>query len=163
MKNIIFLDRDGVINIERGEYTYKINDFVFVDSIFENLKLLQNNGFQFIVITNQGGISKGFYNKKDVFLVHQYMIQKFNRQGINILDIYFCPHHDRVEKCLCRKPLPLMIEKAVAKHRVNKTKSFFIGDSERDRIAAEKAGVKGFLIEKNTNILPVVRKILAHD
>ncbi len=163
MKNIIFLDRDGVINIERGEYTYKINDFVFVDSIFENLKLLQNNGFQFIVITNQGGISKGFYNKKDVFLVHQYMIQEFNQQGINILDIYFCPHHDRVEKCLCRKPLPLMIEKAVAKHRVNKTKSFFIGDSERDRIAAEKAGVKGFLIEKNTNILPVVRKILAHD
>jgi D-glycero-D-manno-heptose 1,7-bisphosphate phosphatase len=163
MNNIIFLDRDGVINIERGEYTYKIEDFIFVDTIFNNLKRLQKQGFQFIIITNQGGISRGVYNKKDVFTVHQYMVEEFKRQGVNILDIYFCPHHDTVEKCLCRKPLPLMIEKAIAKHKVNKNRSFLIGDNKRDITAAQKAGITGFLIEKNTDITPVIQQILTDE
>ena len=106
-------------------------------------KILQDNGYEFIVITNQGGISKGIYNHSDVISVHDYMQGEFYKQKINLLDIYYCPHHAIVEKCICRKPDSLMLEKAIARYDIDKSKSYFFGDSRRDVLAAEKANIKG--------------------
>lgn len=149
MKKVVFLDRDGVINFEPGDYTYKISDFKFIDGLFESLRDLKNKGYEFIVITNQGGISKGIYNHNDVNSVHHYMQEQLSEAGIQLLDVYYCPHHAINEKCICRKPDSLMLEKAMAKYNIDKSQSYFVGDSRRDVLAAEKAGVKGVKIETN--------------
>lgn len=152
MRKVIFLDRDGVINFEPDDYTYEISKFNILDGLFDALKVLKDNGFEFIVITNQGGISKGIYNHNDVNSVHAYMQKQFDEAGIDLLDIYYCPHHAINEKCICRKPDSLMLEKAIAKYNIDKMSSYFVGDSRRDMLAADKAGVTGVLIVKNDSL-----------
>ncbi len=152
MNKVVFLDRDGVINFEPGDYTFKVDDFKINDGLFESLKILKEKGYQFIVITNQGGISKKIYNHNDVNSVHLYMQACFKQAEIDLLAIYYCPHHAVIEKCICRKPDSLMLEKAIARYNVDKAKSYFIGDSRRDVLAAEKAGVTGIQIEVNDTL-----------
>ncbi|MCB0381036.1 MAG: HAD family hydrolase, partial [Flavobacteriales bacterium] len=141
LRKIIFLDRDGVINVERGDYTYKIEDFKFVDGLFSALEKLKQRGFEFVVITNQGGISKKIYNHNDLFLVHSHMREQFTKHNIPLLAVFYCPHHNEIEKCICRKPDSLMLEKAIAKYQIDVSNSYFIGDSERDILAAQKVNV----------------------
>ncbi|MGB0882863.1 MAG: D-glycero-alpha-D-manno-heptose-1,7-bisphosphate 7-phosphatase [Vicingaceae bacterium] len=159
MRKIVFLDRDGVINFEPGDYTYKVEQFKIVEGLFEGLEVLKNEGFQFIVITNQGGISKGIYNHNDVSAVHEYMFGQFRANNIELLDVYYCPHHTVNEKCICRKPDSLMLEKAIARYNVNKALSSFVGDSKRDVLAAEKAGIKGVLIRPNDKLANYINQI----
>jgi len=159
MNKVIFLDRDGVINFEPGDYTFTVEGFMINDGLFEALKNLDKRGFQFIVITNQGGISKKLYNHNDVESVHSYMNQCFKEEGIELLDIYYCPHHAINEKCICRKPDSLMLEKAISRYNVDKSKSYFIGDSRRDVLAAEKAGVTGIQIKVNDSLTNYLNQI----
>ncbi len=156
---VVFLDRDGVINFDPGDYTYEVERFKIVDGLFDGLKLLKEKGFQFIVITNQGGISKGIYNHNAVSNVHGFMIEQFRKNDINLLDIYYCPHHSVNEKCICRKPDSLMLEKAIARYNIDKKQSCFVGDSERDVIAAKKAEIKGVLVRSNDNITTYLNQI----
>ncbi len=150
MQKAIFLDRDGVINDPKDNYyVWKKEDFYFNEHIVKPLKKYQENGYIIIVISNQGGISKGEYKKEDTNKLHNYMCDIFEKHRLKITEIYYCPHHDSIEKCLCRKPDSLMLEKAIARFNIDAEKSIFIGDSERDIEAAEKVGVKGILIKKN--------------
>ncbi len=159
-RKIIFLDRDGVLNIERGEYTFKEEDVQLVPDLLEALSLFSKNGFEFIIISNQGGISKGIYSKTDVINVENILLKHFVERGIKVLDSFYCSHHNDIENCLCRKPKPLMLEKATAKHNVNKEKSYFIGDSERDKIAGESIGIKSFQVGVNSSILELCKKLI---
>lgn len=160
MRKIIFLDRDGVINVERGEYTYNVNDFVFVDGLFSALKKLQQHGFEFIVITNQGGISKGIYAHQDVLQLNHLIQEEFKKHQLQLLAFFYCPHHSDVEKCICRKPNSLLLEKAIAKYNVDCNNSFFIGDSDRDIEAANKVGVKGIKVNKNSDLNVYINQIV---
>lgn len=160
MRKVIFLDRDGVINIERGDYTYKIADFKFVDGLFIALEKLKQQGFEFIVITNQGGISKGIYSHQDVLTINDLMRKEFFKQEVPLLDIFYCPHHNDIENCICRKPNSLLLEKAIAKYEVDIKKSFFIGDSNRDIEAAKKVGVNGIKMNKNDNLNVYLNQII---
>ena len=157
MYKAVFLDRDGVINHEIGDYVYKIEDFKFNTGLFTALRLLKEYDYKLIVVTNQGGIAKGRYTHNEVNDLHNFMLEKFLEEGIKIDDVFFCPHHHTIAPCLCRKPNSLMIEKAIAKYHLDTSRSFLIGDNENDILAGEKAGVKGVLIESNTNILPRVK------
>lgn len=157
MKKAVFLDRDGVINREIGDYVYRIEDFQFNPGLFAALRLLQEYDYLFIVVTNQGGIAKGKYNFEDVDKVHEHMLNRLKEEGITITEVYYCPHHDTIAPCLCRKPNSMMIEKAIAKYNIDASQSFLIGDNERDIEAGKKAGVQGILIEANTNIIPRVK------
>ena len=157
MNKAVFLDRDGVINQEIGDYVYKIEDFKFNTGLFTALRLLKEYDYKLIVVTNQGGIAKGRYTHNEVNDLHNFMLEKFLEEGIKIDDVFFCPHHHTIAPCLCRKPNSLMIEKAIAKYHLDTSRSFLIGDNENDILAGEKAGVKGVLIESNTNILPRVK------
>ena len=159
MNRVVFLDRDGVINFEPGVYTYEVEKFKIIDGLFESLKILQEKGYNFIVITNQGGISKQIYNHSDVKSVHLYMKACFEEAGIDLLDVYYCPHHAVNEKCICRKPDSLMLEKAMARYNVDKKNSYFIGDSRRDALAAEKAGVIGIQIKVNDSLKNYINQI----
>ena len=161
MQKAVFLDRDGVINNGDLYYTYKTEDFKFNPDVFEALSLLVKHDYLLIVITNQGGIAKGIYTHKNVQSLHNYMIDELQKQQIRITEVYYCPHHDSIEKCICRKPDSGNIEKAIARFRIDVSKSYMIGDSERDILAGKKAGLKTFKIEKNESILAICKEIIA--
>ena len=155
----VFLDRDGVINVERG-YTHRLEDFVILPDLIEILQLLQQKGYLLIVISNQSGIAKGLYKQSEVEILHKFMVDEFTKNGIKLSEIYYCVHHPDVSKCICRKPDSLFVEKALARFNIDAKKSYFIGDKERDTEAAEKAGVKGILIESNISLKTILSQIV---
>jgi len=156
----LFLDRDGVINRERGEYTYKVEDFEILPSILESLKLAQEKGYKLIVITNQGGIAKGIYTHEDVTKAHGFLESELDKNGVHLTDIFYSPHHQDYSKSLDRKPDSLMFEKAIAIYNIDSSHSIMIGDSERDIIASEKVGVKGIKIEPNSSIFTIIESLI---
>lgn len=161
MNKAAFLDRDGVIlNNTQHYYIWKSSQINWVNRVFENLKSLQNCGYQLFIVSNQGGISRGLYTKDDVIKLHNELLAAFRKNDIEISDILFCPHHNEHEKCLCRKPKGLMIEKLIARYKLVKQQSVMIGDSESDMMAAEEAGISGIRIEPNKNMLPFIKGIL---
>lgn len=150
---VLFLDRDGVINHDPGDYTKSLEEFNILNGAIESMKTWVMEGFEIIIITNQGGLDKGLYPKENVEAMHQYLQGECILAGFSILDFYYCPHHpDYSGKCLCRKPESLMIEKAIHKYNVDITKSIMFGDKSRDIEAAEKAGVKGVKIDINSGV-----------
>jgi len=146
----IFFDRDGVLNREIGDYVCRIDDFEVLPDSAACIKLARDHGFLAIVITNQGGIDKGLYSAADLHSFHMKLQDACIAFGTEIDDFYHCPHHPIKGHCLCRKPDSLMIEKAAAKYKIDKSASLMIGDTFRDIEAAEKAGVRGLLIQPNS-------------
>lgn len=141
MKNkCVFLDRDGVLNEDRPDYVYRIEDMIIPNGVVEALIELKAAGFLLIVITNQAGIAKGLYSRQDVRNFHQH----FQDLCHGLLDdLYFSPHHPDVNsRSLTRKPDSLMLEKAMAKHNIDPQYSWMIGDKIGDVQAGQKAGVR---------------------
>jgi len=149
MNKAVFLDRDGVINKEIGDYITHKDHFEILPFVTKHLATLHKKGYKVIVITNQGGIAKGRYTPEELHEMHDSLMNEVLQAGGMIDEIYFCPHHPDYGNCLCRKPASLMVEKALAKYRINPAFSVFIGDKQRDIEAAAGAGVRGVLIEEN--------------
>jgi D-glycero-D-manno-heptose 1,7-bisphosphate phosphatase len=143
----IFLDRDGVINKEVG-YLHKIKDFEFIDGVFEACLYFQSLGYQLIIVTNQSGIDRGYYNEDDFHIINNWMLEKFSNQGINILDVFFCPHGPE-STCVCRKPKPGMFIQANDRYGIDMSNSWMIGDKEADVQAANAAGIQNTILVKS--------------
>jgi len=142
MEKALFLDRDGVINVEK-EYLYKIDDFEFIEGIFELCRCFASKGFLIIVVTNQSGIARDFYTEEDFSKLTQWMVEQFSRQGVSIAKVYHCPHHPKITgECSCRKPYPGMLFDAQKEFGLDMEHSVLVGDKERDIEAALNAGVK---------------------
>jgi len=135
----IFLDRDGVLNEERGDYVWLLEDFKIVSGIIDVLRELKSKGYLLIVVTNQAGIAKGRYGHEQVKQCHDY----FQEQCGNLIDqFYYAPGHPDYSESLMRKPDSLMWEKAMAKFDIDPLQSWMIGDKERDLIPAKKFNLK---------------------
>lgn len=161
MNKAVFLDRDGVLNKELGDYVCRLEDFKVLGHNFKALKELQNRGYLLIVITNQGGLAKGWYTVDILNKMHEQLKKEYAEQGVLISEVYYCNHHPEYNgKCLCRKPGSLMLEKAVARFEIDASQSYFIGDRERDVLAGEAAGVKGILIDSDQPIGEILHLIL---
>jgi D-glycero-D-manno-heptose 1,7-bisphosphate phosphatase len=158
----IFLDRDGVIIRERGDYTWLLEDVTINDEVADGLLLLAEAGFIFIVISNQSGIEKGLYTKKDADYIHLHIERFLKSKGIIIEDFFYCPHHPSISNCICRKPDSLLLEKAIARHDIIASESYFIGDADRDFEAGKKAGVNAIKIDVNSSLKSVALKILSN-
>ncbi|MBC7743910.1 MAG: HAD family hydrolase [Flavobacterium sp.] len=159
-QKVVFLDRDGVLNKEMGDYVCRLEDFIILEHNFEPLKKLQERGFLLIVITNQGGLAKGWYSEKTLGKMNKALKDTYAEQGIELIEVYYCNHHPEYNgKCLCRKPGSMMLEKAIGRFNIDASKSYFIGDRERDVLAGEAAGVKGILIESDQPISDVMEQI----
>ena len=158
MNKAIFLDRDGVINFERG-YTHRLEDFVILPDLIEILQILKQKGYLLIVISNQSGIAKGLYLQSETEMLHAYLKEELRKNNVVLDEIYYCIHHPDVSKCICRKPDSLFVEKALARFNIDPSKSYFIGDKERDTESGEKAGVKGILIEANISLKTILNQI----
>jgi D-glycero-D-manno-heptose 1,7-bisphosphate phosphatase len=136
----VFLDRDGVLNEELGDYLWQLENLVIPEGVPEALKMLKQAGYLLIVITNQAGIAQGLYKSADVLAIHG----KMQEVSGNLLDdIYFAPDHPRyTSESLSRKPGTLMIEKAIAKYHISPQLSWMVGDRERDMEAGKNSGLK---------------------
>jgi D-glycero-D-manno-heptose 1,7-bisphosphate phosphatase len=143
----IFLDRDGVVNKE-VKYLYKIDDFKFIDGIFDTCLYFQNLGYKIIIITNQSGIFRSFYTENDYQRLTEWMLGQFQNNKINILDVFHCPHGPD-SNCNCRKPLPGMFLNAKIKHNIDMKQSWMIGDKEIDVIAANASGIHSTILVRS--------------
>src|SRR5947207_2731634 len=103
-RKAIFLDRDGVINRERGDFVWLLEDFILNEGLFEALKIFKQKKYLLIVITNQSGIQKGLYTHEHLNYLHLHLQRVLRNNGIVLDEIYYCPHHPSVSKCLCLKP-----------------------------------------------------------
>jgi D-glycero-D-manno-heptose 1,7-bisphosphate phosphatase len=147
MNKALFLDRDGVINKEKN-YLYKIEDFEFLDGVFDTCRYFQEKGYIIIIITNQAGIARKKYTEKDYQLLTTWMINEFQKENIKISKIYHCPHHpDFTGECECRKPKPKMILDAMMDFNIDLYQSILVGDKNSDIEAGIKAGIcKNYLV-----------------
>ncbi|MBA1432116.1 MAG: D-glycero-beta-D-manno-heptose 1,7-bisphosphate 7-phosphatase [Epsilonproteobacteria bacterium] len=142
MKKALFLDRDGVINVEK-EYLYEKEDFEFIEGIFELCRHYQALGYLIFVVTNQSGIARKFYSEADFSKLTQWMLKEFEKEGVHIQNVYHCPHHPEISgECDCRKPKPGMLREASETFDVDLKNSIMIGDKERDIEAGLNAGLR---------------------
>lgn len=154
MKKVIFLDRDGVINQDYG-YVYKIEDFKFIDGVFEACRSFKKLGYEIVVVTNQSGIARGYYSEEEFLKLTSYMQNEFLKNGISILKTYYCPHLPN-SNCECRKPKTGMILKALDEFDISLEKSWLIGDKLSDIECAKNANIKNRVLidtkyEKNSD------------
>ena len=142
----LFLDRDGVINHDDG-YTSRMENFEFVDGIFDLCRAAKKLGYLLIVVTNQAGIARGYYSEQDFLALTEWMCGRSAAEGAEITEVFFCPDHPDhgigpyKKDSFNRKPNPGMLLRAAEKYRIALQDSIMIGDKDSDMVAAQRAGV----------------------
>lgn len=142
----LFLDRDGVINHDAG-YTYRVEDFEFIDGIFDLCRAAKKLDYLLIVVTNQAGIARGYYSEEDFLALTRWMCDRFEDEGASITEVLFCPFHPEhgigyyKKDSFDRKPNPGMLLRAAEQYRIALQDSIMIGDKDSDMLAAQRAGV----------------------
>ena len=146
----LFLDRDGVLNVDRG-YVSRIEDFEWIEGAIECVRNFKDRGWYVFVVTNQSGIARGLYTEADMHALHAHMAEELASQGTAIDRFYHAPWHEEGEiaryrrNSIDRKPGPGMLLHAMADFPVLREASFLIGDKQTDIDAAKAAGVGAFL------------------
>lgn len=146
MLKMIFIDRDGVINKDPGgwtthSYVTKTHELQFLPGALKALSLLNRNGIRVVVVSNQAGVSKGYFTKEDLDIVNTRMLDAIGKAGGRVEEVYYCTHRDE-DNCDCRKPKPGMLERAMGKYRISARDTFMIGDSKVDVLAGKALGMK---------------------
>lgn len=142
----LFLDRDGVVNVDHG-YVSKPQDFEFIDGVFSACQRFQQAGYKIVIVTNQSGIGRGYYSEADFNQLTEWMVQAFKSHQVDISAVYFCPHHptnakpEYLQECDCRKPEPGMLLQAIAEFGIDPNSSIMVGDKSSDMLAAASAGI----------------------
>ena len=152
-RKALFLDRDGVININHG-YVHTPGQTDWVPGIFELVAAAHAHGFLPIVVTNQAGIGRGLYDEAGFLAYTAWMHAQFAARGTPLLATFFCPHHPdagigeyRLD-CACRKPRPGMLLSAIARFGIDAAQSLMVGDKQGDLDAAAAAGVPARLLRE---------------
>jgi len=168
MNKAVFLDRDGVINHDHA-YVSKIEDFDFIDGVFEACQEFIKQGYLIIVVTNQSGIGRGYYSEADFNVLTDWMKSEFAKQDVPIAHVYFCPHHPKkalpeyLKECDCRKPMPGMLNQAIKQFDIDVTQSIMVGDKISDLEAAQAAGIKTKILVKSGKPVTDEAKMLADE
>lgn len=158
-----FIDRDGVINVER-HHVFRVEDFDILPGVIQGLRHLACHGYSLVVVTNQAGIAKGLYGIDDYLRLTAQMLKVFAREGIVFAGIYHCPHHPQgcipeyTVHCTCRKPAPGLLLQAAADHGLDLSRSVIIGDKMSDTAAGRAAGVRWTVLVESGHALPVDTK-----
>ncbi len=169
MKKAIFLDRDGIINIDNS-YVYKKEDFKFCEGIFELLRHFLSLDYLLFIVTNQSGIARGYYSEDDFSELSSWMLDELTRKGIKITKIYHCPHKPD-DACRCRKPEIAMFEKAKKEFDIDMQNSWMIGDKKSDIEAGINADIpntifvhsstckeSSYSVKSILDIIPIIKK-----
>jgi D-glycero-D-manno-heptose 1,7-bisphosphate phosphatase len=151
MKPAVFLDRDGTLIEERG-YLGKLEDIVVLAGTPAALRLLRDAGYALVLVTNQAGVARGFFDESFVREAHRYLARLLASEGIVLDGYYYCPHHPEgvvpayARACRCRKPGPGMVEQAARDLDLAVGGSFVVGDKWLDVELATNAGARGILV-----------------
>jgi len=178
----VFMDRDGTLNEEVG-YLDRLDKLRLIPGAAAAVRLINERGWKAVVVTNQSGIARGFFDEKFVAAVHDEMARLLRGEGAAIDGFYFCPHHPTEgiggyrQSCSCRKPAPGLLLQAAAELSIDLSRSWMIGDMPKDVEAGQRAGAKGILVRTGygrsvepgatkpdfiaTDILEAVRRLLA--
>ena len=173
----LFLDRDGVINVDRG-YVHTPEKFEFVDGIFELVATANRAGYLVVVVTNQAGIGRGYYSEAQFHTLTDWMKYQFAEHGGKIDAVYFCPYHpEHAIGVYCResefrKPAPGMLLQAQRELDIDLSRSIFVGDKPSDMRAGRAAGLGRLLlfgiadlspgsspVQQLTDVLPYLTKV----
>jgi len=154
-----FLDRDGVLNVDHG-YTYKPEQLEWMKGAAEAVRLLNEAGYYVLVVTNQSGIARGYYDEAAVKSLHIHMQDSLAAHGAHVDAFYYCPHHPEgtIKRlsvhCHCRKPGTGMLEQAAREWPIDIGGSFLIGDKDHDLAAAAAFNIRGIKFNALTDSLP---------
>lgn len=161
-----FLDRDGVINIDRG-FTHRPEDLAFTPTAVAAIRALNQAGYLAIVVTNQSGVARGLYRCEDVERFHDHLQRSLAGHGAHIDAFYYSPYHPAGSVAEFaiehedRKPRPGMLLRAMRDWRIDPARSFMIGDKQSDLEVAAGAGIPGFLVPANScDLAALVREII---
>lgn len=162
MIKAIFIDRDGVINKDPGgwtkhEYVTEIKDFHFLPGVFDALKLLNRSRVQVIIVSNQAGVSKGYFSKGRLDDITLMMLAEISKNGGSVREVYYCTHRNE-DNCNCRKPKPGMLEAAIKKYSVVPRDTYIVGDSIVDVQAGKGAGVNTIFVLSGKTGMDEMRK-----
>ena len=165
LRPAIFLDRDGVINVDHG-YPHKLEHFAFMPDAETAIKRAHHKNIPIFIVTNQGGIGLGYFDITAMRQFHDHMLAQIADAGGHITDIAYCPHHPKspdpvMRDCDCRKPKPGMILDLARRHQIDVSKSIMIGDRATDMEAASAAGCQGFLYQGGS-LLTVMDSAMQH-
>ncbi|MDO6678132.1 D-glycero-beta-D-manno-heptose-1,7-bisphosphate 7-phosphatase [Shewanella sp. 10N.286.52.C2] len=158
MNKAIFLDRDGVINIDKG-YVHLVDDFEYIEGVFEACLAFKKMGYMVVVVTNQSGIARGMYSEDDFHHLTEWMDWNFADKGVELDGIYYCPHHpekglgDYKQDCDCRKPKPGMLNSAAEFLKIDMSQSIMVGDKADDMRAAKAAGILTSILVKTGKVV----------
>ncbi len=162
-----FLDRDGTINVDRG-WTHRAEDLVWIDNAPAAVRLLNRAGYYVVVVTNQGGVARGFYDEAAIDRLHEHMQSHLIAAGAHIDAFYHCPHHPEgvvkpfAIECLCRKPGIGMLEQAARDWPIERARSFMVGDRDGDMEAAAAFQIPGLRFDLQTqSLLDLISRQLA--
>ena len=150
-RRAVFLDRDGTINVEK-DYLYKVEDFEFITGAPEAIKRLKGAGFLVIIVSNQSGVARGYFDERTVLMLHQHIQTLLAGYETAIDAFYFCPHHpeegigDYKVDCDCRKGKPGMLLQAAKDYDIDLCRSFMVGDKLADIEAGQRAGCQPILV-----------------
>jgi len=140
-----FLDRDGVLNEDPPHYAHKLSDLHLIPNTAKAIRLLNENGYIVIVISNQSGIGRGYYTADKTEAFNNEIQRLLNLNGAYIEKFFYCPHHPH-DNCTCRKPKPGMLINAIKEFNINVYESFMVGDKCSDIAAGKSIGLKTFLV-----------------
>jgi len=143
-RRFVVLDRDGTINIER-EYLSAPEQLELLPGAVCGLRHLRKLGLGLVVITNQSGVGRGYFDRAGLDLIHQRLCALLAAEGIQLDGIYVCPHHPS-EGCTCRKPQPELLEKAAREHQFKPAEAFVIGDKVIDIELGQQVGATTLLV-----------------
>ncbi len=161
-----FLDRDGVLNVDHG-YVHRPDQITWNAGAAEAVRLLNTAGYLVIVVTNQSGVARGFYDETAVKELHAYMREELAHNGARVDAFYYCPHHPEgtvaayAVACRCRKPGIGLLERAARDFAIDRARSVLIGDTDADMEAARAFGIAGLRFDALTESLAtLVRRLL---
>jgi len=156
---VAFLDRDGVLNLKPADayYVTRLDQLELAPGAAAGVAALNRAGYLAIVVTNQRAVARGLLSLEALAAMHDKLQQEVRALGGRIEQFYVCPHEKGV--CNCRKPLPGMFLDAFRdRPEIDRETSFFIGDSDSDRAAAEAAGLRFYPLETNGSLLACLRE-----
>ena len=164
-----FFDRDGVLNVDHG-YVHRPEQLEWIAGAPESVRLLNEAGYCVLVITNQSGVARGFFDEAAVKSFHAHMQNVLAGKGAHIDAFYYCPHHPEgtvkafAMACSCRKPRTGMLEQAAREWPIDLNRSFFMGDKDNDMAAAAAFKVRGIKFDSRLHSLPdlVCRELATH-
>ena len=160
----VFFDRDGTLNVDIA-YLHRPEDFVWIEGAKEAIKYVNDKGYLAILVTNQSGVARGYYPEEDVKAVYDWMNKELEQIGAHLDALFYCPHHPQgkipayKKTCNCRKPATGMIDAACKEFNIDRSSSFFVGDSSSDMECAQRSGLRG-IHYKQGSLLTCIKSTL---